>query len=645
MLKAKIILFTFFYLLTTFSLVAQTEDEFLMEEEEAAATMEEEIDSKIGKWNLVGYGAFKDSVAIDTLLDEFHIYHPMYKNAITTTYLGNYGTPFINNDFFGRDPAVDFFFVQSRGGYLLTPQQIEYYNTTTPFTQLDFSQSENKARKSETRFNVLHSQNVSPFLNFTFRFDQAKSEGQYPNQSAKNNFVTLYSSYNKDNVSIHGGFISNSIKNKENGGLINDSLIFEPGDTDYLTTNLSNSGNNFNSSYFFADTEYKLGKYEPLTDSTDYFRPIGGVIYSVQYERHKQEFLEEELNDSLFWDNTYYGDDYYNDSIRFNILTNTIQLKQYENKERKTSFGKRAFLGHEFIYGSSPGINEEISNRQQIRYSNLFAGGGIYRQTGKNWRWNFDGKIYLIGRDAGQTEINGLISRKFTFWKDSLAAVIIDGSILNIVADPFQQEFYSNHIKWKNDFRMEQRMMANGKFVSPERKLEIGAKYAIISNFIYNDTLGMPAQTSKEQVILSAYFDKDFNYRNLHLRTRVLWQKASNESVLHLPDFSAFVSAYYQLLISKVLYTQFGVDTRYNTAYYADAYAPSTGLFYLQNEKKYGNYPYIDVHANLRLKRTTVFFKLMNIGSNFLAGEYITTPNYPMPKSTFRFGVTWAFYD
>jgi hypothetical protein len=93
------------------------------------------------------------------------------------------------------------------------------------------------------------------------------------------------------------------------------------------------------------------------------------------------------------------------------------------------------------------------------------------------------------------------------------------------------------------------------------------------------------------------------------------------------------------------MFTQIGFDTRYNTKYYADAYSPATGLFYLQNEKKYGNYPYIDIYANLRLKRTIVFFKMLNIGTNFLDGEYITTPNYPMPRSNFRFGLSWLFYD
>jgi len=644
MLKAKYISIFLFLTIISLETYAQPEGRFGLENEVKTETDKKEVESKIGMWNVSGFGAFQDSISLDTVQDYFHVFHPMYKNALTTTYVGNYGTPYLNNDFFGRKSNIDFFFLKTREVYLLTPSNIEYYNTTTPYTRMDFSQSENKSRKNETRFNVLHSQNISPYLNFTFRYDQAKSQGQYNYQDSKNNFITVYSSYNKDALNIYSGFVSNVILNNENGGLVNDSLIFDPDDSEYLNVNLNASKSNFSSTYFFTNVEYRLGKYDEINDSTDIFRPIIGILYSTQYQRHKQEFIEEE-QDSIFFDNDYFADSYIKDSIRFHKLSNTFQLKQYENTKRKASFGKRAFLGHEFVSASTPGINEEISNRQIIQYSNLFAGGGIFRQTGKFWRWNFDGKIYLIGRNAGQTELNGEIAKPFRFFGDSLASLIFNGSIENRVADPFQEKFYSNHVNWENNFKTEQRMLAGGKFVSVKRKLEIGAKYALLNNYVYNDTLGIPSQTNKELIVLSAYFDKDFNYRNLHFRTRVLWQKVSNEELLHLPDLSAFVSAYYKFVVSKVLYTQIGVDTRYNTAYYADAYAPSTGLFYLQNEKEYGNFPYIDVYASIRLKRTRLFFKMMNIGSEFFNGEYITTPNYPMNRSTFRLGVSWAFYD
>ncbi|HSH20877.1 MAG TPA: putative porin [Draconibacterium sp.] len=601
-----------------------------------------EIKPYIGKWTISEYGAFQDSTKLDTLLDNYQLYHPVFKNSITSSYVGNYGTPAINNNFFNRNSNVDFLFFKSREAYLFTPEIIEYYNTKTPFTRLDFGQSGNKAIKHETRFNFFHSRNVNPYLNFTLRIDLAKSAGQYNAQEGKNNFISLYSSYNKDNLCIYSGFITNTVKNQENGGLTNDSLLFNGAETELLNTNLNASKSNFSGTYYFVNGEYRFGKIIETEKDSGLFRPIFGILLNSQYERNKQIFSDEEEEGNTFFKNTYYGEDYISDSVRFYKLDNVFQLKQYENVNRKTSFGKRAFLGIDFVKTSSPGPDTINYSRN---YSNLFVGGGIFRQMGKFWTWNFDGQIYLLGTKAGQTELSGVISKPLKFLKDSLAALVIKGSINNTVADYFQQEFYSNHFKWSNNFSMEQRMDVNGSIISPKLKLKLSGNYAIINNLIYNNYEGIPSQTDKELLVLSAFADKDFNYRNLHFRARALWQQVSNEEYIHLPVFSGFVSAYYKFVISKVLFTQIGVDTRYNTKYYADAYSPATGLFYLQKEKKYGNYPYIDVYANLRLKRTIVFFKMLNIGTNFLDGEYITTPNYPMPRSTFRFGISWLFYD
>ncbi len=613
---------------------------------------DKEIKSKIGLWNLTGYGSFTDSTKLDTLHDVAHIFHPVYKKAITATYIGNYGTPALDNNFFSRNYNSKYFFWHSREAYMLTPADIAYYNTTTPYTRLDYSQSENKSKNNETRFNVIHSQNINPFWNFTLRTNQEKSDGQYNAQESKNNFVTLYTSYNRDNWNVYGGFISNMVENNENGGLNDEEDWLNSNDEpDYWSTNLNSSTTKLNNTATYLNAEYRVGKYidleDPENEENKKFIPLIGFLYSFDYDNNKHSFLEDESDDNTFFDTTYYGDAYTEDKIKFSRVTNVFQLKQYENSEKKFSFGKRAYIGHELSRGSMPGIqvNDSSHIRTDISYSTAFLGGGIFRETGKFWRWNFDGKFYFIGRNLGQTEINGIVSKPFTFWGDSTASINLTGSIENRVPDYFQEKFFTNHVQWQRNLDMEQRMTVGGSIKIPERKFEVGAKYSIINNYIYNDTLGTPAQTGDEILVLSAFLDKDFNYRNLHFRTRLLWQKSSNEEYIHVPEFSTFVSTYYQFTISKVLFTQIGADMRYNTAYYADAYAPSTGLFYLQNETELGNYPYLDVYATIRLKRTKMFFKWMNIGTRFLDGVYMTTPTYPMNRWTFRLGVSWAFYD
>lgn len=654
------LIFILLLLALPFCSVSQEPVDFEREEENLQNELnKKEIKPYISTWVLAGNGAFRDSTELDTLIDYFQIYNPVFQNSVTATYLGNYGLPALDNNFFNRKSNIDYFFLQSRSAYLLTPAQIIYYNTRTPYTRLDFSQSENRVKFNETRFNVFHSQNINPFWNATLRINLGKSAGQYNNQESRNNFITLYSSYNTEKLDIYGGFVSDLIANNENGGIKFDTLIFDGLETNLINVNLKDSKTKFNSTYFYITGEYRFGKTTELKPDSlgdpienqkavalKTFRPVFGILFSSEYQRHKHEFFENEDAENNFFEFSYYDDEAYNkDSVRYNKISNIVQLRQYENPNRKVSFSSRAFLGQESEHISMPGVVADFTYRQNKNFTNIYAGGGIFREKGKFWTWNFDGKIYLLGRRAGQTELNGIISKPFRFLNDSTTALVISGSINNKVADVFQQEFYSNHFQWKNDFKMEQTMEVKGSIVSKARKLKLSANYALVNNFFYNNEQGIPSQTGKELLILSAFADKDFNYRNLHFRTRVLWQKASSDEFIHLPEFSAFISAYFRFVISKVMHTQIGVDSRYNTKYYADRYSPATGLFYLQNEKKYGNFPYIDAYANLRLKRTTVFFKMINIGTRFLNGEYITSPNYPMPRSTFRFGVSWVFYD
>nr|WP_320021073.1 putative porin [uncultured Draconibacterium sp.] len=623
-----------------------TQDEQEQQEHQSPV---KEVPSKIKLWYLKGYGAFKDSTVLDTLHDYKHIYHPVFKNAISATYTGNYGNPGMTNDFFQRGNQTNYFFLQSRQDYLLTPGKIKYMNTTTPYTRFDYSQSENKSRNNETRFDVVHSQNVTPFWNWTFRTNQEKSDGQYSAQDAKDNFVALNTSYNRDQWNVYGGFISNALQNSENGGLTSDTLLFTGQEAEYWPTNLSETRSKFNSINYYTNAEYRIGKYDfDPVDSVDVFRPILGIMYSFEHDRYSQKFMDEEDTLNVFFENTYYGNGYKTDEIKYRRVSNVFQLKQYENPNRKYTFGKRAFLGHELYRGNTPGIqlNDSTHQRYDIKYSNLYVGGGIFREMGSFWLWNFDGKVNLTGRNAGELELNGMITKPFKFWGDSTAAMIFTGSFENRVPDYFQETFHSNHFRWNNDFDAEQRLTLGAKFRAPQRKLELAANYAVINNFLYNNEEAIPDQTANEILVMSVYADKDFNYRRFHFRTRILWQKASEERYLHLPEWSAFVNTYYQFIISKVMFAQIGSDVRYNTKYYADAYEPATGLFYLQSEKEYGNYPYIDIYATLRLKRTKVFFKYMNLGTHFLDGStYMTTPNYPMPRATFRLGVSWAWYD
>ncbi len=625
---------------------------------------ESKVIPRVVSWRLKHNGAYIDSIRLDTVYNFFHNYHPAYKHQITNTYTGNYGGAYLGNNFFNRNYSQPFYFARNHSAYMLTPGELLYFNTTTPYTMLDYSQSENKNRRNETRFNVLHSQNVNRDLNFTFRYDQAKSDGQYNFQQNRNNAIAIYGSYNTNKLQLYAGFISNRIRNSENGGMVDDNNLLDIPTQENISVRLTDARSEIRSSWLFSNAEYIIGISE-VVDENPVFRPILSFILESGLTANSRIFKEGEgFDNSEFFPDYYLQPDFSHDSVRFTSIYHVLQLKSHERAQKRFSFGQRAYLGVDIdrriyaapgyaspVYPFHPGIFDETTYigpepRWNVRnYTNAYIGVGLFRHLGEFWKWEVEGRQYFSGYKAGQTNISGNIVKNFQFAGDSLSFFRISGDLINRVPDYFQQQYFSNRVKWNNNLVNEQTMNARILLVSPLYNFEAGAGYSLINNFIYHNYNGIPDQLLSEQLVLGAHIKKEFTLGNASLLTHGLWQKASAEQYLHLPQFSLRIVPSYYLVISKVLYTQFGVDIRANTKYFADAFQPATGFFYLQNEKRLGEFPYMDAFANLRLKRTRVFFQMLNFGTAFIRQPYFTSLNYPMNRMTFRLGVAWSFYD
>jgi len=598
-------------------------------EEGAEQKEKKNIPSLIKVWEVGNLGALIKQVELDTTLWFFHNYLPFNQKSISTNHTGNNGGAYISNDFFKRNYNSDFYFARSFDAYWLTPSQIKYFNTTTPYTLLDYSQSENRMTHNETRFNVFHSQNINKNLNFEFIYNQTRSTGQYLKQENKFHNIGLITSYKSDKFLSHTNIIFNRLQGQENGGLAAGQPLNEPDKTDEFTVRMDDALNKIQNNHVFTINEYRVGKtVESEADTSGFvlktFIPRVGFIHELELSGNKRKFTKENANN--FFNNSYIDTLTTNDSLKYTRLTNIFQIKFYEAPDRKYTFGKRAYIGNDQLWYQFQ-TNEKYYPQKQ---SNTFVGGGIFRNEGRFWQWEADGRIYLTGYRAGQTELNGFINKPLKIGKDT-TSLRIEGSLKTLVPEYYDQYFYSNHFEWRNNFN-------NINEMTIRSSIQIG-------NYIYNETNALPAQAGSELLILSAYLNKDFDSKHWLIRTQFLIQKANNDRYIHLPAFAGFISMNYRTVWSKVLYTQLGIDTRYNSAFYADAYEPATARFYLQNEQRIGNYPYIDLHANLKLKRTRFFFILMNAASGFAGDNYYVAPNYPYYRRTFRIGVAWSFYD
>jgi len=217
------------------------------------------IPSRIKTWEVHEQGSLIQKSDLDTVLTFYHVYEPYYKNSISSTFTGNNGGAYITNDFFKRTYSSDFYFAHSFDAYMITPSQIQYFNTTTPYSILDYTQSENSMTKNETRFNAFLSQNAGKKLNFEFIYNQTGSQGQYINQINKFHTIGLVSSYNSDNFISHSNIIFNRLKGQENGG-IDPNQPFSVTKTEDLTTQIDDAAFKVENNNLYTVNEYRLGK-------------------------------------------------------------------------------------------------------------------------------------------------------------------------------------------------------------------------------------------------------------------------------------------------------------------------------------------------------------------------------------------------
>jgi hypothetical protein len=139
--------------------------------------------------------------------------------------------------------------------------------------------------------------------------------------------------------------------------------------------------------------------------------------------------------------------------------------------------------------------------------------------------------------------------------------------------------------------------------------------------------------------------NKDFKFGGLNIRNWIVYQHTTTNTYLAIPEVSIRNSTFLESTYAKVLHFQFGLDTRYETAYYADIYSPATGMFYRQNSVKIGDYPWVDAFINIKLKRTAFYIKYTNLATQFVKGGFYTSPTYPAPVATLLFGLSWSFYN
>jgi hypothetical protein len=334
-------------------------------------------------------------------------------------------------------------------------------------------------------------------------------------------------------------------------------------------------------------------------------------------------------------------------------MTNKFFIKEVEAPDRKFAFSKQAFIGNDIVsvyYPReklifTPGIwFPPLGLTQSANYTNTYLGGSIYRAEGKFWTWEATGKYYILGYKFGDFDLRGKLEKPIRTAKDT-SFLRLNAVMTNTTPNYFYNHYYSNHYKWENNFNKTYELRLGAVYDNPKWKFKTGFRYSIITNYIYWNEQALPNQASSEFSVAQAFLNKDFDLGVLKIDNEVIYQKTTTERYIHLPKIMARNTIYLSGTLSKVLHFQIGLDTHYESNYYADYYSPALGMYYVQMNEQIGNYPWTDVFVNMKIKRTRFYVKYSNLGATLLKSGYYTTPNYAAQIALLGFGLSWTFYD
>lgn len=634
----------FFYFLFLFSSVcfAQSKDSIPVLEND---TMRVSVFSGIEKFYLYRY----DSVNMVRSMDSIVIYYPVIKKYNLNTSLGNVGSsvfvPFYNQ---GTDLGFRVG-IDSRRLFIWESGDIRFVNSHKRYSRVNYV----NGSKKENFIEMEHSQSFGKNLDIGFRYSRINSLGYYTSQQtylSKLNFYGRLSSRNHRYLALFNVAL-NSTKNQENGGIAADSLFEDDlvSNVKFLPVNLSGAQSQVKDNSFMVHQHYDFGRrvHSPQSiddslkiDSSEIFIPAFRIGHEISYR--KNFFLYTDgTSSSGFYADTILDPASTRDSIGAKNLENTISLSFFGGQDYKNylSFSLRHQLT-QVNYGANIPDSAEGSVFVQTDWfnnNNVFVQGnaGISNKLfHKIW---VDAGYCVAGYNSGDFSFSGgLEVNKFE----------VRAVVTNKEADYFAQRYISNHFVWSNNFSKVFNAGAEGAFVAERWKLRAGAGYNVVNNVVYYGQDAKPAQYGGAINIIKAFVQKRFTVGKFSLDNDVTYQYVKDYMPVRLPAVVLRSSFFFEdKLFKHALHSRFGVDVYYNTVWNAYSYMPATGQFYLQDGKRCGNYPFIDVYAAFRVKGARFFFKLDHAFAGLLGNTYYGAAHYPLNGRTFKFGVDWVFLD
>lgn len=365
-------------------------------------------------------------------------------------------------------------------------------------------------------------------------------------------------------------------------------------------------------------------------------------------------FYTDEITDEVgrnFYNNMFYINPTSSaDSMRMFTVENKLFFKLQPWKRDAIVSEVSGGVGYQWnsIYAFRPDMF--LTGNRNINQHNMYLYAGASGEYKKYLNWGATAQYSFLGYYQNDFNVDAHVGVSFYPFKDKDKSepITLNGRFSTSLKEPdwFSQHYYSNHYVWDNDFGKTSTTKVEASLDIPKWDMEAYFGYALVNNYLYNDTLGIARQNTGLINVMSAYLRKDFKIWWFHLDNQILFQYSSDESTLPLPMFTFHLRYYIEMeAVKNVLTVQLGADARMNTPYYVPAYNPALGTFQLQTREQVGYNPYIDIFLNLQWKRVNIFLKVINVGEGWPTGaSSFSAYHYVRPSLGFKFGIHWPFY-
>ncbi len=418
-----------------------------------------------------------------------------------------------------------------------------------------------------------------------------------------------------------------------------------------------------------------LNRLQAIQDSIDAtmkkeYVPVTSIIHTLELHNFKRIYQAYQAPANYYFDRYYrvFERDSIEDINKHFQVKNTLGLALLEGFNKYMKAGLKAFVTHEYRRYDMPDTLGTTVFQQQWTEHNVSVGGQLNKTQGKTLHFNLTGEFWLAGEDASQLKLDFDTDLNFALFKDTVR-VAAKAFFHRMNPSFFYRRYHSQHMWWdqQNEFKQEMRTRIEGMLSYSLTNTRLRLAVEEIQNYTY---FGMSYDTNKDGNgniigrenltagayqeggninLLTAQLYQDFRLGPLNWENIITYQNSSNTDVLPLPALNIFSNLYLKFKIARVLDVELGGNVTYFTKYEAPDFCPMINQFAVQKNTasrvELGEFPFVDVYANLKLKGVRFFVMMSNVLYSSANRKYFTTPHYPMNGSVMHMGVSWPFFN